>query len=380
MDLTGSSSTWITAYKTGSSLASDDLDESISQHNAASSFTLNLASAQGGSDANPFLSGSVATTTATGLAASCTPVTSQLAQPSGSGCPTAWPSEFSTSWPTARPTWATSCFAVGHPWPTAPPWAGGPPPWAHHHPHPHLNLTKRVDDYRIMKRADDSCPAGYSSSSDGKASFENNGFGGLTLSQEQRMVTAHAVMACLAFVALFPIGGTLIRLANFTGLVWVHAAVQVLGFIVYIIAFGLGVMIASRGGYMMEAHPIIGIALFVVLLFQPVFGLLHHRLYQKYQHRTLWSYAHLSVGRIAILLGMVNGGLGLQLAGASKSAKSAYAVIAVVVGLIYILAVVFGELKQKRRSSASPPTYERSQREVQQNYATVGRGLYGRSE
>jgi hypothetical protein len=168
------------------------------------------------------------------------------------------------------------------------------------------------------------------------------------------------VIACIAFVALFPIGGILIRVASFSGLLWVHAAFQGFGFLFYIVAFGMGVYMATTLDYMNKAHPIIGIALLIVLLFQPVFGFMHHKLFNKYIRRTLWSHVHIWHGRVAILLGMVNGGLGIQLAGdASSGQKIAYAAVAAIMGLLYIGAAIFGEIKRSRKQ---PPNYEKTQR------------------
>ena len=211
-----------------------------------------------------------------------------------------------------------------------------------------------------MKR-DDGCPAGYASTSSGtdNSAFQNNG-AGFSISEHQQMLLAHGVLACIAFVGLFPIGGILIRLGNFTGLIWVHPALQSFAYVIYIVAFGMGVYMATQLKLMNNAHPIIGIALFVILLVQPLLGFLHHRLFKKYGHRTFWSYAHLFHGRVAILLGMVNGGLGIQLAGtASMGAKIAYAVVAAIMGIAYISAIVVGELR--RRRPGAPPSYENSQ-------------------
>ena len=46
------------------------------------------------------------------------------------------------------------------------------------------------------------------------------------------------------------------------------------------------------------------------------------------QRRQIWSWLHLLTGRLAIPLGIVNGGLGLKLAGASTGLKTAYAIVA----------------------------------------------------
>jgi hypothetical protein len=54
--------------------------------------------------------------------------------------------------------------------------------------------------------------------------------------------------------------------------------------------------------------------LFILIFFQPILGYMHHRLFKKYKRRTFWSHAHIWLGRIIITLGIINGGLGLDLA------------------------------------------------------------------
>ncbi|EME83410.1 uncharacterized protein MYCFIDRAFT_59084 [Pseudocercospora fijiensis CIRAD86] len=162
-------------------------------------------------------------------------------------------------------------------------------------------------------------------------------------------IIAHAVFACLAVAFLLPIGGILIRVGNLPNLLIIHSAIQYLGLSFYIIAFGLGAYYASKEHYWSNRHPIIGTVVFGLMLTQPLWGVLHHRMYKKTQGRTISSWFHLSVGRIVILLGIVNGGLGLQLGGKSKGAKIGYGVGAGIMGLLYILAILYGE--NKRRSS-----------------------------
>ncbi|KAF2210902.1 hypothetical protein CERZMDRAFT_113053 [Cercospora zeae-maydis SCOH1-5] len=171
-----------------------------------------------------------------------------------------------------------------------------------------------------------------------------------------RLTTAHGSLASVAFVALFPTGALLIRLASFTGLVWLHAAIQAVAYLVFVAAFGLGVYIATQLNEIGTYHPIIGIVLFVVLFTQPVTGLMHHRLFKSRGGRTIFSFVHLGIGRAAIILGIINGGLGLLLAGAASSVKIAYAVCAAVVGVTYIASAVFGEVKRTRS-----PTYPEAQ-------------------
>ena len=183
------------------------------------------------------------------------------------------------------------------------------------------------------------------------------------------MITAHAVMAALAFGFIFPSGGILIRLASFPRLWLAHGIVQLLAYFLYIAAFALGVYMASHARLINEAHPILGIVVFVLIIFQPVLGFVHHVAFKKYSRRTVWSYAHVWLGRIAITLGIINGGLGLQLSqrtrifAPSQGAIIGYAVAAGVMWLLYVASAIIGERKRSRQAAANaeaaPPKYEK---------------------
>jgi len=173
------------------------------------------------------------------------------------------------------------------------------------------------------------------------------------------LMMAHGILASLAFVILLPIGGILIRLASFRGLVWVHAAIQILGYLMFIAAFGIGVYMATEIRQLNNAHPILGIVVFALLFFQPILGLLHHWLFRKYSRRVVWSYGHLWLGRIIITLGIINGGLGLRLARNSKSGEIAYGVVAAVMWLAYVASAVVGELR-RRKARKNSPQYDKA--------------------
>jgi hypothetical protein len=195
----------------------------------------------------------------------------------------------------------------------------------------------------------------------GGSSSDRNG-GGIPSEFADRgrtIITAHAVLATLAFGFFFPVGGIMIRLASFPGLWWVHGLFQIFGFLLYTAAFGIGIWMTKNFYTLNDAHPIIGIVLFALLAFQPLLGYLHHAYFKKYNKRTIWSYGHIWFGRIAIILGIVNGGLGLQLAkktrfmAPSEGAVIGYSVVAGFFGLAYILAAIFGERKRTRSQTVS---------------------------
>lgn len=112
-------------------------------------------------------------------------------------------------------------------------------------------------------------------------------------------------------------------------------------------------------------HPIIGIVLFALLFFQPILGFLHHAMFKKHSRRVVWSYGHIWLGRFIITLGIINGGLGLNLAkttrrfAPSQGAVIAYGVIGGFMWLIYMISAVYGEVKRKGNSAkgdiAPPP-------------------------
>lgn len=95
-------------------------------------------------------------------------------------------------------------------------------------------------------------------------------------------------------------------------------------------------------------HPLFGIILVALFLIQPIFGLIHHIQYKRNLSRAGVSHLHIWYGRILMLLAIINGGLGLQLANNSRNGKIAYAVVAAVVGVVYIAMCVF-----KRKGSGS---------------------------
>ncbi|KAK3698926.1 hypothetical protein LTR37_016713 [Vermiconidia calcicola] len=106
---------------------------------------------------------------------------------------------------------------------------------------------------------------------------------------------------------------------------------QLIAYLFYIAAFAMGIDMAALGRMTHEAHPIIGIVIFVLVFFQPFLGFIHHFAFKKRNRRVVWSHGRIWLGRIVITLGTINGGLGLELAkrvayGESKRPKANAAV------------------------------------------------------
>ncbi|KAI0196159.1 hypothetical protein EV127DRAFT_124259 [Xylaria flabelliformis] len=158
--------------------------------------------------------------------------------------------------------------------------------------------------------------------------------------------SAHGILMSIVMVVLYPVGSILMPLVGS----WVlHAVWQMVAFLAMWAAFGLGITLAHRTGInFTEHHTILGTVVVVLFGVQPIGGLIHHRYYTKHQKRGLVSHGHIWYGRILMVLGIINGGLGLKLAGAAQSLVIAYSVIAAVFFSVYIGGAVLGEVKRHR--------------------------------
>ncbi|OTB14196.1 hypothetical protein K445DRAFT_140481 [Daldinia sp. EC12] len=177
--------------------------------------------------------------------------------------------------------------------------------------------------------------------------------------------TAHGIIAAICFVVIFPGGAILMRLLPSKRTWLYHALVQGLGFILYVVAAALAirliemVRIPPDGSSLLErsssnAHPIIGIVLLVAMFIQPQLGFVHHAKFKRLRRRTFFSHAHLWLGRIAITLGIINGGLGLKLANASQELVIAYSVVAAFMWLVWVIAAVIGEMRRRKNQKDLP--------------------------
>lgn len=83
------------------------------------------------------------------------------------------------------------------------------------------------------------------------------------------------------------------------------------------------------------------------MIFQPILGLIHHMQFRKTQRRTFWARGHVWFGRGLIAIGVVNGGLGLQLAQDTVTGEYGYAAAAGFVFLVYLVVVVVSHMRSR---------------------------------
>lgn len=192
---------------------------------------------------------------------------------------------------------------------------------------------------------------------------------------------AHGILMGLAFVVVLPGGAILMRLLSSKGktAVWVHVGIQLVGWVLMISGLAMGAKVgkildrvspqnlvcipqhfgddhvADDTKLENNAHTILGTVVVALLLFQPLFGFLHHRRFMATQKRGKMTLFHVWYGRILILLGMLNGGFGLKLAANSPGGNIAYGVVAGVIGATYVTVMVHSEVTGGSKTSLRTP-------------------------
>ncbi|KAL4943968.1 hypothetical protein BDV06DRAFT_234084 [Aspergillus oleicola] len=181
------------------------------------------------------------------------------------------------------------------------------------------------------------------------------------------LLIVHGVIMSIAFVILFPSFGLLIALPIGGVVVKLHAPLQVLTLFLAIAGMGLGIQMGRDNDIMDDVHPILGlIVIGLLILFQPAMGLLQHLHFRRTGGKSIFAILHRWLGRLAIILGVVTGGLGFRLAGigenpnAPRSAVIAYSVIAGVMGLLYVAVQVLRGVRENAGGSRGVNGREKS--------------------
>lgn len=106
-----------------------------------------------------------------------------------------------------------------------------------------------------------------------------------------------------------------------------------------------------------ETHTVFGTVIVCLMVLQPIGGSLHHMYYVKHQSRGIVSHVHIWYGRALMILGVVNGGLGIQLVrnsgGGGTGFIVAYSVVAGVIALLYVAVKGFTSFRKRRGAGAN---------------------------
>ncbi|KAJ4146821.1 hypothetical protein LMH87_001380 [Akanthomyces muscarius] len=147
------------------------------------------------------------------------------------------------------------------------------------------------------------------------------------------LVYSHGILMSVVFIIGYPLGGVLMPLMG----KWVvHASWQVIMLLSMCAGVVVGKIASDRlGMWFNESHVQLGTVVCAMMLFQVGLGWMHHRNYVKYQRRSWVSYCHIWYGRVLIIVGIVNGGIGLKVSRAPITQIIAYSVIAAIVFAVY---------------------------------------------
>ncbi len=161
---------------------------------------------------------------------------------------------------------------------------------------------------------------------------------------------AHGALMGIAFLILFPIGAILIRVRPPYAL-HLHVGVQVLGLALAITGFAVGIVLGNSeygGALWGYAHARFGVAIFVLLLVQPVLGVVHHRLFLKRQRKSPVGRLHRWYGRGLVVMAIINGALGLKLA---EEKAYPWWIVVGVMAAIYLGVVALAIWRKRRNGS-----------------------------
>lgn len=186
-----------------------------------------------------------------------------------------------------------------------------------------------------------------------------------TLVTFNRKRNAHACIMSIVFIVLYPLGAISIHLPTEhipffrdtylkKKIIAMHAPIQIIAFIMMVGGMALGIRIAHDLDYLqhpVHAHVVIGLLVAsVIIVFQPTMGFLQHRHFNRTGGKSIFAYLHRWIGRAAIALGMINSGLGFQLAETTglmvptRSYVRSYVLLGILVSIWFSL-VVFNKLR-----------------------------------
>ncbi|KAL2833543.1 hypothetical protein BJY01DRAFT_259869 [Aspergillus pseudoustus] len=152
-----------------------------------------------------------------------------------------------------------------------------------------------------------------------------------------KFAKAHGVVMGIAFGIIFPLGAILLRVIQSKFGVYAHISAQLIGYALMIAGLATGIRVGKILDRLHNnGHTILGTVVVVFLLIQPCIGFWHHYKFKKTQSKGWWTHVHIWVGRLFLLLGIINGGTGLKLADNTTGGIIAYAVVAGVFGVAYI--------------------------------------------
>ncbi|KAM5387550.1 hypothetical protein ACJA88_001902 [Fusarium oxysporum] len=219
-------------------------------------------------------------------------------------------------------------------------------------------------DFAQASMSSDSNPFTSSSSGDSSSNSESDsdsdsGSGNGAMPEAEYSSTsdivlrAHGVIMSIVFLAGYPLGAVLMTMI---GKWFIHAGWQVIVFVGMWAGFALGYVYARNDSdWWKQAHTIMGTIVVALIGLQLILGWAHHRYFVNYGKRGLISHAHIWFGRVLMILGIINGGLGLQLAGSPQCYVIPYSAVAGIAAVLYITGIFVGGMRKITRAKQTSP-------------------------
>ncbi|KAJ5115443.1 hypothetical protein NUU61_001202 [Penicillium alfredii] len=156
------------------------------------------------------------------------------------------------------------------------------------------------------------------------------------------IIIAHGVIGTIVFLGLVPLSTFLIRYYSRWNPFWafkLHAWCQVLTLLLTTVVFVLGWFAVGPQRSLTNPHHGIGLAIYVMVIFQILWGWFVHKVESKRQrhHVPLKLVIHRWLGRALTILGIVQIPLGLTLYGSPKSLFILFALAAFALLLVYFV-------------------------------------------
>ncbi|KAF4958169.1 hypothetical protein FSARC_11053 [Fusarium sarcochroum] len=220
-------------------------------------------------------------------------------------------------------------------------------------------------DFSKASMSSDSNP--FLSSSEDSSSDSDSSSGGVSETESagpsDTILRAHGIIMSIVFLAGYPLGAILMPII---GKWFIHAGWQIIMFLLMWAGFGLGYVYARDDGYWWkQTHTKMGTIVCALIGLQPILGFMHHKYFVSHGKRGIVSHVHIWFGRGLMILGIINGGLGLQLASSSKAYIIAYSVIAGIAAMLYIGGIFVGGMRKAPRVKQMSP--QMSQEEARES-------------
>ncbi|KAH0538585.1 hypothetical protein FGG08_004835 [Glutinoglossum americanum] len=161
----------------------------------------------------------------------------------------------------------------------------------------------------------------------------------------------HALFMSSVFVFLYPLG---IICARVFGWVRFHVIKMIFATILAFTGFFLAVYMSTwynKSRYWNTPHQIIGLLVMIAIVVQIVMGFMHHR--QRSEERTPKVRAHSWIGQGVLLVGIINGGIGFNFAGASRTPIILYSLSVIAMALFYSLMFYFKSCWNRHKKTLS---------------------------